>query len=122
VCDQTVLIDASRLIGDIPCPHCGQLLWWYQDSRSGEWRLGTDPLECVRPLIAEQLGVDAEKVTRSTAFFEDIGADTLDVVELIMDLEAALNITIPDRVAEKIRTVGDLLDYVEQCRAGRAAD
>lgn len=70
--------------------------------------------ERVIEIVCEQLAVNKEQVTRETAFIEDIGADSLDLVELIMELEQEFEIQIPDEEAEKIRTVGEAVDYIEQ--------
>ena len=69
--------------------------------------------EKVRDIIVEQLGVDASAVKPDTAFIDDLGADSLDVVELIMALEEAFDMEIPDTEAEKIITVNDALDYIK---------
>lgn len=68
--------------------------------------------EKVRELIVEQLGVDAEKVTPEASFVEDLGADSLDQVELIMAFEEAFDIEIPDEDAEKLTTVGKAIEYL----------
>lgn len=73
--------------------------------------------ERVIDLVSQNLGIAKEKITRSTSFIEDIGADSLDIVELIMRLEEAFEITIPDDQAEKIKTVGEAIDYIERERA-----
>ena len=70
--------------------------------------------ERVIEIVCENLGVNKEQVTRSTKFIEDIGADSLDIVELIMELEEEFEITIPDDQAEKIKTVGEAIDYIER--------
>jgi acyl carrier protein len=70
-------------------------------------------------IVCENLGVSKEQVTRSTAFLEDVGADSLDVVELVMELEEEFEITIPDDQAERIRTVGEAVDYIERELAKR---
>ena len=64
-------------------------------------------------IVCEHLAVGKEKVTRSTSFIEDIGADSLDIVELVMELEEEFDIQIPDDQAEKIKTVGEAVDYIE---------
>ena len=64
-------------------------------------------------IVCEHLAVGKEKVTRSTSFVEDIGADSLDIVELVMELEEEFDIQIPDTEAEKIKTVGQAIDYIE---------
>lgn len=69
--------------------------------------------EKVRDIIVEQLGVDAAAVKPDTAFIDDLGADSLDVVELIMALEEAFDMEIPDTEAEKIITVNDAVDYIK---------
>lgn len=72
----------------------------------------------VKKIIAEQLGVDLEKVTLEAAFKEDLGADSLDTVELVMALEDEFDTEIPDEDAEKIRTVGDALNYIKKRMEG----
>ena len=67
----------------------------------------------VKALIVDKLGVDETEVTPEATFTNDLGADSLDTVELIMELEKEFNITIPDDQAEKIATVGDAIAYVE---------
>ena len=69
--------------------------------------------ERVKKIIAEQLGVEAEEVTPEASFVEDLGADSLDTVELVMALEEEFEIEIPDEDAEKILTVGKALDYIK---------
>ena len=68
--------------------------------------------ERIQAIIVEQLGVDEKEVTESASFIEDLGADSLDTVELVMAFEEAFEIEIPDEDAEKIRTVQDAIDYV----------
>lgn len=70
--------------------------------------------ERVIEIVSENLGVNKEQITRSTAFIEDLGADSLDIVELVMELEEDFDITIPDDQAEKIKTVGEAIDYIER--------
>ncbi len=67
----------------------------------------------VKQIIAEQLGVDEEEVKPEAKFVEDLGADSLDTVELVMAMEEKFGIDIPDSEAEKIATVKDAIDYVE---------
>ena len=73
----------------------------------------------VRAIIAEQLGVKLEEVTDAASFIEDLGADSLDTVELVMALEEEFGIEIPDEDAEKMVTVGDAIKYIEQKAAAR---
>jgi len=70
-------------------------------------------LERISAMIIERFGVDAEKISRDLTFQEDLGADSLDVVELIMELEDVFSIQISDEDAEKIITVGDAVDYID---------
>jgi acyl carrier protein len=69
--------------------------------------------ERVKEIIVDQLGVDAEDVTPNARFIEDLGADSLDTVELVMALEEHFDIQIPDEDAEKIATVGDAIQYIK---------
>ena len=69
--------------------------------------------EKVRGIIAEQLGVKPEEVTPEAKFIEDLGADSLDTVELVMALEEEFGVEIPDEEAEKLTTVGDAMKYIE---------
>ena len=68
----------------------------------------------VKAIVVEQLGVDEAEVTIDSTFIDDLGADSLDIVELIMAFEEEFNIEIPDDVAEKIKTVKDTVDYIEK--------
>lgn len=65
-------------------------------------------------IVSEQLGVPQEEVARESSFVDDLKADSLDVVELVMEFEDEFEITIPDDDYEKIRTVGDAIDYIEE--------
>jgi len=67
----------------------------------------------VRDIIVEQLGVNAEQVTREASFIEDLGADSLDTVELVMAFEEEFGAEIPDEDAEKLTTVGAVIDYLK---------
>ncbi|MGE3975222.1 MAG: acyl carrier protein [Bdellovibrionales bacterium] len=66
----------------------------------------------VKDIIVEQLGVDPERVTPEASFIDDLGADSLDIVELVMAMEECFNIEIPDEDAEKLRTVSDVQAYL----------
>ena len=72
-----------------------------------------DTEQRIRAIIVEKLGVDESDITREASFTNDLGADSLDTVELIMEFEKEFDLTIPDEDAEKIATVGDAVDYVE---------
>ena len=68
----------------------------------------------VKEIIVEQLGVPETAVTNEAAFVDDLGADSLDIVELVMALEEEFDIEIPDADAEKVATVGDVVDYLKE--------
>jgi len=75
--------------------------------------------ERVKQIIVEQLGVDEGEVTANASFVDDLGADSLDTVELVMAFEEAFDIEIPDEQAEKIRTVKDAIDYINVHSKGK---
>ena len=70
--------------------------------------------ERVIDIVADQLGVDKEKIKPETSFVNDLGADSLDTVELVMELEEEFDINIPDDAAEKIQTVGQAIEFIEK--------
>lgn len=72
----------------------------------------------VKEIIINELGVESEKVTMDASFVEDLGADSLDTVELVMAFEEEFGIEIPDEDAEKLQTVGDAVKYLEEKDAG----
>lgn len=95
VCSKTCAVEPSYPGGDSCCPSCGELLWWFRDR------------------VAQYVG--AEQIGLSTSFL-DIGADSLDVVELIMELEETFDIQVPEDVAQRIRTVADAIRFIEEHR------
>ncbi len=76
----------------------------------------SDTTTKVKAIIIDKLGVDANEATNEASFTNDLGADSLDTVELIMELEKEFDIQIPDDEAEKIATVGDAIKFVEETR------
>lgn len=71
----------------------------------------------VKKIVVEHLGVEAEKVTEEASFIDDLGADSLDIVELVMAFEEEFGVEIPDDAAEKIGTVKNAIDYIEAHKA-----
>ena len=74
----------------------------------------SDIAERVKDIVCEQMGTSRDKVTESTSFVNDLGADSLDTVELVMEFEEQFDINIPDEDAEKIQTVGDAVNYISK--------
>ena len=74
----------------------------------------SDIAERVKKIVVEHLGVDEAKVTDSASFIDDLGADSLDTVELVMAFEKEFDVDIPDEEAEKLRTVGDAMKYLHE--------
>jgi len=70
--------------------------------------------EKVKDIIVEQLGVNPEQVTPQASFIEDLGADSLDIVELVMAFEEEFSVEVPDEDAEKLQTVGDVINYIKE--------
>jgi acyl carrier protein len=77
----------------------------------------SDIAERVKKIVVEHLGVDAAKVTDNASFIDDLGADSLDTVELVMAFEEEFEIEIPDDAAEKISTVKDAIDYISEIKS-----
>ena len=74
----------------------------------------SDVAERVKKIVVEHLGVEADKVTDNASFIDDLGADSLDTVELVMAFEEEFGIDVPDEEAEKLQSVGDVVRYVEE--------
>ena len=100
ICGKTALLEPCYPGGDTVCPSCGHLLWTVRDRLAR--RLG------------DNLGVNREQITFATLLSEDLGADSLDLVELTMELEEEFDVTVPDEVATNFRTVGDVVEYIAQ--------
>lgn len=71
-------------------------------------------LEKLREIVVDQLDVDADKVTMGASIAEDLGADSLDIVDLVMSLEEEFDMEIPDEAVENIKTIGDIVKYIEE--------
>ncbi|ADK14350.1 MULTISPECIES: acyl carrier protein [Clostridium] len=69
--------------------------------------------EKIQKIISEQLGIGSDEIKMESSFIDDLGADSLDIVELIMALETEFDIEIPDEEAEKVKTVGDVVEYIK---------
>jgi len=87
-------------------------------NRKETYQMATAAEEKVKQIIVEQLGVDEGEVTANASFVDDLGADSLDTVELVMAFEEAFDIEIPDEDAEKIRTVKDAIEYIDKHAKG----
>jgi acyl carrier protein len=96
----------------------GGLLGFGVFEKGGDWMALEDRIS---ELIVDQLGVTKEEIVPEASFIDDLGADSLDIVELVMAMEETFDIEIPDDDAEKIQTIGDALTYVKE-RVGVAAE
>ena len=76
--------------------------------------MGTSVRDRVIEIVCEQMGQSKDKVSEETSFINDLGADSLDTVELVMELEDEFDLSIPDDAAEKIKTVGDAISYIDE--------
>jgi len=106
--------DAALTSGNLPCPACGRVLWFFRDA-AGLQVFSKETADKVLDVIVSKLDVEREKLTPSLAFQEDLGADSLDVAEMIMQLEEDFDIAFPNEDAETVRTVGDAIRAVERC-------
>ena len=71
-------------------------------------------MDRIKKIIVKQSGIDKSKITENSSFLDDLGLDSLDIIELIMAFEEEFNIEIPDKEAEKIKTVGDVIRYLDK--------
>lgn len=85
-----------------------------QGNRGGEHVAGEGIFEKIKEIIVDQLGVEDDEVTLEASFIDDLGADSLEIVELIMALEEEFGIAIPDEDVEKITTVGHAVEYIKE--------
>src|SRR5215217_8803799 len=86
-------------------------------TNKGKGTFMSETADRVKKIVVEHLGVEAEKVTEEASFIDDLGADSLDIVELVMAFEEEFGVEIPDDAAEKITTVKDAIDYIENNKA-----
>lgn len=70
--------------------------------------------EKIKEIIANQLGIDVDKIADDAAIIDDLGADSLDVVEMLLSIEETLGVTVPDEDAANLKTVSDIIEYIEQ--------
>ena len=122
VCRSEIQIEPSGTSGDAPCPKCGTLLWFIETGEGMRYHDAEEVAsirEKVLEVIVHRLGVKREQISDSTSFVKDLGADSLDVVELVMGLEELFGETIPDSDAARITTVGELIDFLVRSLKGK---
>ncbi len=102
ICGYRFRLEPSEPPGDGTCPACGQLLWWFRDR------------------LSKCLDAPKERIALESSFVSDLGAHSLDIVELVMEMEEAFDITISDEDAERIRTVEDAIRYLKRVRPPEA--
>lgn len=115
LCNKLPSLDLVAAAGETPCPHCGSLLWFCRTEDELHFHAASDvpPIrEKITSLLVDRLQMTREQITDTSRFMEDLGADSLDVVELIMELEAEYDLTVPDEEGEKIKTLAAALDYI----------
>lgn len=93
-------------------------IWHGFARQNGDSTAMSETAEKVKKIVVEHLGVEEAKVTPEASFIDDLGADSLDTVELVMAFEEAFSVEIPDDAAEKITTVKDAIDYIEKQKGG----
>jgi acyl carrier protein len=114
-CKAEVRLEPTGTPGNLPCPKCGHVLWAYPAGpRVYDAEAVAPIMEKIAGMIEETLKVKPEQINASASFMQDLGADSLDIVELVMALEEEFKVTIPDEQAEKIKTVADAVDYILQ--------
>ncbi len=109
-----LLIGPSERYGTVTCPSCNRPLW-FTKAPDGVWFHDPESVAGVRArvirIVCDHLGVNLDRINDGTTFTEDIGADTLDIVEMVMELEEEFGVTIPDGDAERMLNVGDVVSY-----------
>ena len=103
LCGAETNLEVSEPTGDAPCPSCGHLRWY-----------SATALAKIQRHMADILGVAPERITAETRFTGELCADSIDTVELVMQLEEEFDLEIPDDAAERILSVGDLIRYLER--------
>jgi acyl carrier protein len=98
VCGKDAAVEPSYPGGDSTCPTCGHLLWLFRDR------------------LSRAMGVDATAIRLETSLMGDLGADSLDIVELVMEIEEVFDVTIPDDAADQIKTVQDAIQWIRRLR------
>jgi acyl carrier protein len=110
-----LLVSPSERSGSVPCASCQRPLW-YTKAPDGVWFHDPAEVAAIRErvvrVLSRQLGMAPERITDAMTFTEDIGADTLDIVETVMELEEEFGVTIPDGDAERLMSVGDVVSYL----------
>jgi acyl carrier protein len=92
----------------------GNPSWVFPEPTTGTGTIMDDIEQKVIEIVSEQMGVDKSEITRETHFINDLNADSLDTVELVMEFEDEFELSIPDEEAEKIQTVGQAIDYIKE--------
>jgi acyl carrier protein len=111
-------LPGRRFEQDYLCPLISGIVAANEDRQtSDEDAHMSDTAERVKKIVIEHLGVDADKVTEQASFIDDLGADSLDTVELVMAFEEEFGVEIPDDAAETILTVGDAVKYIDKASA-----
>jgi acyl carrier protein len=109
-----LLADPVERSGTVPCVSCKRPLWFTR-APDGVWFHDPADVAAIRArvvrVVCENLGVNPDEITDAMSFTGNIGADTLDIVEFVMELEEEFGVTIPDRDAERMVTVGDVVSY-----------
>lgn len=108
LCGASVQIEPSQPSGDAPCPACGHLLWFHRRD-DGLYVLDHADVEAFAERIAAVFGLDPVQLLTAETFLDDMGADSLDTVELLMDLEEEFELVVPDSERDSIRTVQDMI-------------
>jgi len=109
----------NRRFRPLPALHGSHKMLYFNDAITGRDQAHmSDIADQVKKIVVEHLGVDEAKVTLEASFIDDLGADSLDTVELVMAFEEAFGVEIPEDAAEKISTVKDAIDYIEKQKAG----
>ncbi len=116
LCGASICLEPSQPAGDAPCPNCGVLLWFIktlEGARYYDYEVIAPLRERIAKVLCDNLGVSKSELSDMTLVGTELGLDSLDLVELIMELEDDFDVSLPEHLTDQIRTIADLIAFLE---------